>query len=209
MKTIEATITLRNNLLKTRRLETGLSQADFCRGIGVSPQNYNNLEALRQSPFTAHGVIRPIAQRLCDHYGCEPEDLWPDEILRIRRTKATVEIEAAQVPRIMCHPDPLRLLEVDTEPKEDLAVIHERDGRIARAVDGLPPRFRQAVRLHFGFEDGREWSYREIGEVLGVGVERTRQIVTQGQHRVEDAIRREIGDAFDLERKVAPSAGRG
>ena len=42
-------------------------------------------------------------------------------------------------------------------------------------LDSLPPRYKQVIDLRFGLT-GNEHNYREIGEILGISIERVRQI---------------------------------
>ena len=198
MKPLEVTISIRNNRLKRRRLDLGLNQAQLCRAVGISSQtDYSELESLRRSPFNSRGVLRPIARKLCDYHGVGADDLWPDEVLRVRRTKMSVEIDAAQVPRLMLDPDPARMLTDDATP-EALTMDHEAQERLRAAIADLPERMRRAVELRHGFVDGRAWEYHEIAEDMGRSLERARQLVVQGLRRIEHRLRCETrGEMFD------------
>lgn len=76
---------------------------------------------------------------------------------------------------------------------EQVILDQELDADIARLLEKLDPRSRQAVEHRFGFLDGERRSYREVGEVLGVTAEAARRIVK----RAVDELR------LDAERVVA------
>jgi len=56
-------------------------------------------------------------------------------------------------------------------------VFPDRREVIARALQLLTARRRRAVELRFGLDDGRERTLQEVGNALGVGTERARQII--------------------------------
>lgn len=87
MKEFEVTIKVRNNLLKQRRLELGMNQADISRAIGINHSLYNALETMKDSPMGPRGW-RPAAQRVADFHGLSCEELFPSAIRSVK--KATV-----------------------------------------------------------------------------------------------------------------------
>ena len=63
---------------------------------------------------------------------------------------------------------------------DELAEQHEQRSRIAAAMDRLPPRKREVLRMHY--DEGR--TLREIGEHLGVTESRVSQIHSEAVLRL-------------------------
>ena len=63
---------------------------------------------------------------------------------------------------------------------------------LERLLATLKPRWQQAFRLRFGFYDGRERNLAEVGRLLQVTRERTRQIEARGLELLRRAARRTI-----------------
>jgi RNA polymerase primary sigma factor len=66
---------------------------------------------------------------------------------------------------------------------------------IENLLSGLTPREEQVLRLRFGFDDGRERTLREIGEVLHLTRERIRQIEGEALQKLHDLTRPQAADA--------------
>jgi RNA polymerase primary sigma factor len=76
------------------------------------------------------------------------------------------------------------------EPSEEVHVSLTEDA-VRRAVDTLPEREREVVKLRFGMNgDPDPKSLEEIGRILGLTRERVRQIESQALSRLAE--RREI-----------------
>lgn len=80
------------------------------------------------------------------------------------------------------------LVDAGSESPARAAERNERDGRLRSAVDGLPAREREAVRLKF--EEGMD--YRRIGEVIGVSEGHVGVLIHRGLATLR---RRLAGDA--------------
>ena len=55
----------------------------------------------------------------------------------------------------------------------------ERLEMIASILTLLPPKFQQIIRHRFGFDDGQSHTLYETGKLMGISIERTRQIEAQ------------------------------
>lgn len=64
------------------------------------------------------------------------------------------------------------------------AARNEIVGHVARALETLPARQRDVLRLRFGTSTDREHTLEEIGHRLGVTRERVRQIEAEGLRRL-------------------------
>lgn len=71
------------------------------------------------------------------------------------------------------------------EPQE-LLVRQELEQTLKKLLGMLPERQQKVLRLHFGLEDGHEYSLEQIGRILGISKERARQIERQAIVRLQD-----------------------
>ncbi|NDJ60309.1 MAG: sigma-70 family RNA polymerase sigma factor [Chloroflexi bacterium] len=71
-------------------------------------------------------------------------------------------------------------------PAEEVAtnLLHEQ---LKLALDRLPPREAQILRLRYGLEDGRVYTLEEVGQAIGVTRERVRQLEAQALNRLRQS----------------------
>jgi RNA polymerase primary sigma factor len=81
------------------------------------------------------------------------------------------------------------MLAADVPTPEQVLVDREDERTVHDLLAMLPTRTRLAVEQRFGLADGRNRSYREIGERLGVTAEVAQRLVKRGVHTVrQDAV---------------------
>jgi RNA polymerase primary sigma factor len=80
------------------------------------------------------------------------------------------------------------------DPPEE-AIAHESRAEVRAMLRLLPPRHREVITRRFGLDDGRAQSHAEIGELLGVGEERSRQLEREGLHRLRSMSTASLGRA--------------
>jgi RNA polymerase primary sigma factor len=74
---------------------------------------------------------------------------------------------------------------------EEEAARHMLREDLEEAMEALSPRHQRVLRLYFGFDDGRERTLEEIGEMFGVTRERIRQLRDRALKHLHDGRRGE------------------
>lgn len=98
MKEFEVQIRLRNNLIKRRRLELGLTAQVAAKACGLSYSTFIKYEGLGASPICRRTTEwRPSARRLAEFFGLTPEQLFPDAVLAVKRPTVSIEANAERV----------------------------------------------------------------------------------------------------------------
>jgi RNA polymerase primary sigma factor len=71
-------------------------------------------------------------------------------------------------------------------PTEEVAthLLHEQ---LDRALNRLPPREAQILKLRYGLEDGKVYTLEEVGQAIGVTRERVRQLEAQALNRLRQS----------------------
>lgn len=85
-------------------------------------------------------------------------------------------------------PEPPEWLQATPKDPETMLLERERDQRLHGLVGGLKPKEQEAVQRRFGLAGDPPETYRAIGEHFGLSVERTRQIVRTGLHRIVEEL---------------------
>jgi RNA polymerase primary sigma factor len=71
-------------------------------------------------------------------------------------------------------------------PAEEVAT-HLLQEQLTEALNRLPPREAQILRLRYGLEDGRVYTLEEVGQTIGVTRERVRQLEAQALNRLRQS----------------------
>lgn len=91
-------------------------------------------------------------------------------------------------------PDKLSLLEAVPDTKEDAydEMISETAQKevVQKMLGCLKERERYAIELRYGFTDGEEKTLEQVGNVLGVGAERARQILARAERKMTGFLKR-------------------
>jgi len=164
---------LKNNRLVRLREARGWNQREMANAVGVMNQHYNALECLRMSPRNRKGW-RPIVRKIAEFYKMLPEDIFPEALDDVTKTRAVLEVQTADIS------EKRRYI---TEPSNPLIAMIEREDLddLYTGLSDLKERHRLAVCANYGLmEFDREHTLVEIGKMLGVSRSRAGQIIQEG-----------------------------
>lgn len=178
MKSFEIQVRVKNNRMKQRRLELGMTQAQLALACGLDEQRYGALENMKISPVlrrTGEWTKRALA--VASFHGVSPDDLWPEEVLRVERSFFEAKVDVDQITS----------LGMDTGSHLLLA-----DGRdvslLARHLERLTDRERRIVEDRFGLNGKKAKTLLEAGAGVGLSPERVRQIEAKALRKLRYGI---------------------
>lgn len=162
---------------------------------GVTRCLMNNSGIIRVPLHTAERIRKVEATRnlLKQQYGTDPTS---EEIAQqVGMPVAKVE-ELLSLSPDVCSLDVLTgdsdkntlgsmLEDLDALQPQEALVRQELETMMQKMLSSLTDRQRQILCLHFGLEDGVEHSLEEIGKLLGISKERTRQIERQAMDKLQ------------------------
>jgi len=77
--------------------------------------------------------------------------------------------------------------DVNSPAPADEVATHLLQEQLTEALDRLPAREAQILRLRYGLEDGRVYTLEEVGQTIGVTRERVRQLEAQALNRLRQS----------------------
>jgi len=166
MKEFEVEIRVRNNLLKQRRTEIGLSQRELAFAAGVSQWTITVFESMRESPISRRGGWKSTAKRIAQFFCVDEEDIWPDVVRNVSKHRATVQVDAAGVQS---------LIESDG-PQHKRIELRERAQAVNQALGVLTDRERHVLEARCGFDGSEGLSLDKIAKDMFLSKERVRRI---------------------------------
>lgn len=202
---LELTMRLRNNCLRARRVELGLTVPELCFRSHVRASTYAQLENMRMSPVYSAKNPRfladpwkPVARKLARFYRCSPDDLWPTVVLEIRKPVVTTELAGEKAIALARY---ARTIELPLGPEARLIAAETGDQLDALMRECLSDAEREAIRAKFGFDGHGEETCRVIAKEAprvmgGVGVSGA-----EVQRRVKNAL-------WKLRKRVGEKIGR-
>lgn len=181
-KEIRIEARVRNNILWHAIFDCWPTVAAFCREKSFYEGRVGQLLNLKLSPINAKGKFIRDCVRLAETLDISCELLFPLQLYKVERTQTVVEVSFAELPQggkeIALLPAP--------QSVHDEVVHRELRERIQEVFHTLTPREELVLRLRFGQEDGREWTYEEIGKDFELTRERIRQIEIKALRRIRD-----------------------
>lgn len=174
MKDFELTLRLKNNRLKQRREELGLSAHEIAVKAGISYNLWLRYEGLKYPPISTnrYGVLwwRKSALMLAKFFNTTPEELFPEAIRQVTQPIVAKKLSAQEVKkflpnvRVMGGNAPLLLAEHTPESaleNIELAELH------ALNLDCLEPYERKIICMSFGLEGYEKKTLNEMGALVG------------------------------------------
>lgn len=176
----------------TRQVRFSTYAANWIRQ-GVMRYIANNCDPIRVPAHTADLIRRVILARdeLTQQLRREPElsqiaekvQLPEDKVLQLLQMQRKTFSLEAQYWEEEAEPG-IEDLEAP-QPLEAL-VREEMERTLEQLLSMLTERQQQILRLHFGMDGGKSHSLEEIGQLLGISKERTRQIEKQAMDRLKE-----------------------
>ena len=168
MKDYRVELKVKNNLLASAMERKGIaSAAELARQSGINQIYIGKYLNLQESIYDFRGEYRPHFMQLCEFFNLMPSELYPEAQMSepLKSNKRVIEADASELTRIESQAcDPALLIEAETRRE------------VADTLLGtLTPRSAKVVSMRHGL-DGVEHTYQQIGDELGIGVERVRQI---------------------------------
>jgi RNA polymerase primary sigma factor len=77
--------------------------------------------------------------------------------------------------------------DISSPAPADEVATHLLQEQLQQALDKLPPREAQILRLRYGLADGRVYTLEEVGQTIGVTRERVRQLEAQALNRLRQS----------------------
>lgn len=77
--------------------------------------------------------------------------------------------------------------DINSPAPSDEVATHLLHVQLQQALDKLPPREAQILRLRYGLADGRVYTLEEVGQTIGVTRERVRQLEAQALNRLRQS----------------------
>ena len=162
---------------------------------GVTRCLMNNSGIIRVPLHTAERIRKVEAARnlLKQQYGADPTS---EEIAQQVGMSVSKVEELLSLSPDVCSLDVLTgdndkntlgsmLEDLDALQPQEALVRQELETMMKKMLSALSDRQRQILCLHFGLEDGVEHSLEEIGKLLGISKERTRQIERQAMDKLQ------------------------
>lgn len=171
-------IRVKNNLLHKLMVSNGIeSQLELSRATNISPGIIGAIANLKVGAFNANGEPSSATQKLCDYFGCLPEDIYPREVLHVGIPKNVVEhiVSSAEVAKYLeqKESDPAYLLENSVDPKY-----------LETLISRLTSREAKVLRARF-YEDA---TFETIAKDFGFTRERIRQIELKALRKIRKYI---------------------
>jgi lambda repressor-like predicted transcriptional regulator len=162
-KDFHVTVRVKNARLLRRMRAAGFSSAmSFAKVCGIQPTLLGELLAMKRSPLLKTNEWSHAAYSISAALHCEPEEIWPEHIARLKARDGSVSFEAS-----------LDEVQALTTPSPEHAV--DTVG-LQKLLSRLDPRERMIVEARYGIGGIGEATYEELRGDLNRSVERIRQI---------------------------------
>ena len=176
MKDYRIELKVKNNLLWQAMQFKGIKNAaHLSREVNLAPQVIGRYLNLTENVYDREGNYKKNFQKICDYFNMMPCELYPEERMNdpLIKNKGAIEVSQTELKT---------LSGVESDP---VALIHQDQVQdaVRNLIGLLTPRDAKAVKMRAGIDD-REHTFEEIGNELGVGKNRARQIYDTALRRM-------------------------
>ena len=170
-KDFHVTVRVKNGRIISRMRELGFtSVVALARESGVHHQEVGKLILFKTRPL-ARNDWSPNAYAISAALRCEPEDLWPEHIARLKARSGSLSFDAdlEQVQAITSHRERNEFFERAQLPK---------------LISALPPREQEVIKARFGLNCPEE-RVDEIADRMGLSTTRIYQFEAKALRRMK------------------------
>jgi DNA-directed RNA polymerase sigma subunit (sigma70/sigma32) len=176
MKDYRIELKVKNNLLWQAMQSRGIKNAaHLSREVRLKPTLIGRYLNLNENVYDRKGNYKESFQKICDYFNMMPADLYPLERMNdpLLNNKGAVEVSEIELKQ---------LGGIESDP---IALVHQEQVQDAvhRLIDLITPREAKVVKMRAGI-DGREHTFQEIGDELGVCMQRAREIHARAFRRM-------------------------
>lgn len=191
MEEVRLTVRVQNNRLIETRRKLKLNQAELSTLSGVPHSTISGLECLRQSPLNTKGDWTDHAFSISSALHEEPEFLFPLDLYRIKNPVVTrqlhnqdfVALTSTNEQTLIGHSE-TQITDTDEIDKKKIIeeVISEIETmyyqKFLRHAGNqvFYKRVRPMLEMRFGLNGNDEHTLREVAKIMGLQVERVRQL---------------------------------
>lgn len=185
----------KNGVLQAFIDEKGWSQSDFARVLGASESRVGAWFNMKQYPGSPEMMLKVIAL-----VGKDASEIFPPPLMdkdwlsrdskREWTLHAKFDLECLPIHHMTSLPS--------EDPGFDKSFLKED---INKLLDTMPERIKTLISMVFGLDGKGETTLKEAGEVFGLSVERTRQLVVKGLRMLKHPDRRYILASYVPEAK--------
>ena len=168
MKDLHVTIRIRNNQIYKRRKALGLTQAQVAAVSEMSLPEFQKLENCTGSPLDRMGNWSKQAISLSNFFCEEPELIFSEDVLSVKKSKITAEINKnTLLAQTQC-----KLLETGMDNIEKM----ELSEATRKALSSLTVREEKVLRMRFGIGENSDHTLEETSKDFNICSDRIRQI---------------------------------